>query len=317
MRILIDRYVPFLSGVLEPFAEVCYLEPEEFTRVAVSEAEVLIIRTRTRCDAELLEGSKVRMICTATIGTDHIDSEYCSEKGIRVVSCPGCNADGVCDYVLEALSYLEEQGLRRSGRRIGIIGVGHVGARVAEKAAERGYTVLLNDPPKHLGIELARLLHEADIITIHTPLTKGGDYPTYHLLGEEAIGQCKRGVSIINAARGGVVAEKALLAALSSGQAGHAVIDTWEDEPKINAELLQAVDLASFHIAGYTRQGKQNASQMVLDAIVEEYQLPPLHCLQEAEPVRPVAEKWLCSISEQLKAQPEDFEKLRREYQLR
>lgn len=325
MRVLIDKYVPFLQGVLDRYADVAYLEPEQFTTEAVRDADAMIIRTRTHCYPDLLKGSKVQFIATATIGTDHIDLDYCHAHGIEVVSCPGCNSKAVCDYIEEALIEVvpgiqpldpdKPVRLLRSLERyddrlsIGIVGLGHVGMRVYRMARDHGLRVVVNDPPLNLNGDVT----ECDIITFHTPLTRKGDYPTWHLCDEKFLSRCKPGALIINAARGGVVDEKALL------KSGHPfIIDTWEGEPNINRGVLECAVLASYHIAGYSVSGKRNASRQCLKALCEHFGLPKLKVKKEPDFVRGDKEPgWLSRITEQLKAKPEAFEQLRKEYKLR
>lgn len=307
MRVLIDKYVPLLHSVLDRYAEVSFLEPEQFTPAMVRDADALIIRTRTRCNAELLEGSRVQFIATATIGTDHIDQAYCQSRGIKVVSCPGCNAQAVCDYVEEAIS---SQPSAVSGQQtIGIVGVGHVGSKVRAMVERRGWRVVLHDPPLGLFGDLT----DCDIITFHTPLTRTGQWPTYHMCDAAFLSRCKPGALIINAARGGVVDEQALI------NSNHPfILDTWEGEPNIKEQVLDRALLASFHIAGYSVEGKRNASRMCLEALCEHFGLPQLK-LQRAQSVAHGDNQpgWLQRVSDALKANPQAFEQLRQEYRLR
>ena len=303
MRILIDKYIPFLQGVLDNLAQVCYIEPEQFTPEAVRDADALIIRTRTQCNRLLLDGSRVQFIATATIGTDHIDLDYCRMRNIRVVSCPGCNAQAVCDYVEEALNEVAARQLS-----IGIVGVGHVGSLVAKMAERRGMRVVLNDPPRGMTGDVTG----CDVITFHTPLTRNGTYPTYHLCDGNFLSRCQPDALIINAARGGVVDEQALL---NSTQ--RFVIDTWEGEPNISSKVLDRALLASFHIAGYSVQGKRNASQTCMDALSQHFNLPKLNISSECITAGDSRKGWLKRVSDQLKANPAAFELLRKQYALR
>ncbi|MBP5658667.1 MAG: 4-phosphoerythronate dehydrogenase [Paludibacteraceae bacterium] len=307
MRILIDKYVPFLQGVLDSYADVSFLEPEQFTPEAVHYADALIIRTRTRCDADLLMGSHVRFIATATIGTDHIDLDYCRANNIQVVSCPGCNAKAVCDYIEEALIEVVRGSFEQLS--IGVVGLGHVGKRVYRMARNHGMRVVISDPPLNLTGDVT----ECDIITFHTPLTYIGEHSTWHLCDEKFLSRCKPDALIINAARGGVVDEQALL------RSGHPfIIDTWEGEPKINRGVLERARLASYHIAGYSISGKRNASRQCLEALCEYFDLPQLKVNKEPADSRGDKEPgWLTRITRQLKAHPEAFEQLRKEYRLR
>ena len=314
MRIVFDAHIPFLLEAVKnswPQVEIIPLKPEEIDAKAVRNADVLIVRTRTQVNEALLSGSRVRLVCTATIGFDHIDAAYCESHGIRWMSCPGCNAQAVCDYIEEALNEITNDQLPMTNTpTIGVVGVGHVGSLVAKMAERRGMKVLLNDPPKGIGVSLDELAQNSDIITFHVPL----DYSTRHLCDAAFLNQCKPGALIINAARGGVVDEEALL------RSGHPyILDTWEKEPAIHPEVLQHALLASMHIAGYSVEGKRNASQMCLDAIAQEFRLPKISNLQS-----PISNKkgdsapgWLNRISDSLKADPTAFESLRKAYPLR
>ena len=321
-QVIIDKGIPFLEGVFPPEIEVLHLSPEDITPESVRYADALFVRTRTQINKELLHGSNVRFVATATIGFDHIDQDYCREAGIHWVSCPGCNAQAVCDYVEEAIASSPHCLIASSPLTIGIIGYGHVGKLVAQMAERKGYKVLLSDPPLGIGLLLEQLAPLCDVLTFHTPLTREGEYPTYHLCDANILRLCKPGTLIINAARGGVIDEQALLSCLSPlASSPHrliASIDCWENEPNLNQELLKHVDLASFHIAGYSIQGKMNASEMCLHAFCEFFSLPILSINKKAVPLQGDSEKgWLLRITEQLKATPEHFEQLRKQYKLR
>ena len=317
MRIVCDRYIPFVAEAVRnewPHVDICPLKPEEIDAEAIKEADVLIVRTRTKVNEALLAGSKVQLVCTATIGFDHIDTAYCESHGIRWMSCPGCNAQAVCDYIEEALSEISNlQSPISNTPTIGVVGVGHVGSLVAKMAERKGMKVLLNDPPKHIGVSLDFIAQNCDIITFHVPL----DNSTYHLCNEAFLAKCKPGALIINAARGGVVDEQALL------QSGHPyILDTWEKEPDINADVLQKAELASMHIAGYSVEGKRNASQMCLDQIAKSFGLKPIDIskypyLELSNKKEDSVPGWLFRVSKSLKANPTAFEALRKSYPLR
>ena len=318
-QVIIDSGIPFLEGVFPSEIEVLYLSPEQITSEAVRCADALFIRTRTQINKELLHGSNVRFVATATIGFDHIDQDFCREAGIYWVSCPGCNAQAVCDYVEEAIASSPHHLIASSPLTIGIVGYGHVGKLVAQMAERKGYKVLLSDPPLDIGMSLNELAPLCDVLTFHTPLTHEGEHPTYHLCDANILSRFKPGTLIINAARGGVIDEQALLSQLSTLNFQlSTVIDCWEGEPNLNKELLKHVDLASFHIAGYSIQGKMNASEMCLRAFCEFFSLPILSINKKAVPLQGDSESgWLKRISDQLKAQPEHFEQLRKQYRLR
>ena len=325
MQIIIDKGIPFLQGVFPSEIEVKFLSPEEITADSVRKADALFVRTRTQINKELLHGSQVRFVATATIGFDHIDQGYCREAGIHWVSCPGCNAQAVCDYVEEAIASFNSspsRGRSGGGFTIGIVGYGHVGKLVAQMAERKGYKVLLSDPPLGIGMSLNELAPLCDVLTFHTPLTHEGEYPTYHLCNADILRLCKPNALIINAARGGIIDEQALLSCLSPlASSPHrliASIDCWENEPLLNQALLEKVDLASFHIAGYSMEGKMRASEMCLQAFCEFFSLPILSINKKLVPLQgDSAPGWLQRISNQLKAAPEHFEQLRKQYKLR
>ena len=314
---IIDKGIPFLEGVFPPEIRVLYLSPEEITPEAVREADALFIRTRTQINKELLHNSKVRFVATATIGFDHIDQEYCQQMGITWTSCPGCNAQAVCDYVEEVLNTLNAD---HHTQTLGVIGYGHVGKLVASMAKRMGYQVIISDPPLAIGKPLEEIACECDVITLHTPLTYSGEHSTFHLFNEKVLAQCKPNMLLINAARGGIIDEQALLQHLSAenGKNMRLAIDCWEAEPLINHTLLQRTDLASFHIAGYSVLGKMRASEMCLEAFCKFFSLPILSINKKVVPLHgDSASGWLKRISDQLKAAPEHFEQLRKAYPLR
>lgn len=313
MRVVCDAHIPYLVEAVRsewPNIDIFPLKPEQIDTAAVRDTDVLVVRTRTKVNEALLKGSKVRLVCTATIGYDHIDTAYCEAHDIRWMSCPGCNAQAVCDYIEEALEEFQIS----NTPTLGIVGVGHVGSLVAKMAERHGYKVLLNDPPKGIGVPLDDIARNCDIITFHVPLLHRTPYtvhPTSHLCDEAFLAKCKPGALIINAARGGVVDEQALL------RSGHPyILDTWEDEPAINPQVAAGATLASMHIAGYSEQGKRNASQMCLDGIAEFFGLPKM-VLPEQAPKGDSSPGWLTRITAQLKAHPDQFEPLRKNYPLR
>ena len=290
------------------------MEPEQIDAAAVRHADVLVVRTRTKVNEALLAGSSVRLVCTATIGFDHIDTAYCDAHGVLWTACPGCNAQAVCDYIEEALNEITNHQLAIiNPPTIGVIGVGHVGSLVAKMAERRGLKVLLNDPPKGIGISLDEIAKNCDIITFHVPLTSNPltPNPTFHLCDAAFLARCKPHAWIINAARGGVVDEQALLCS------GHPyILDTWENEPHIDPAVLQHAFRASMHIAGYSVEGKRNASQTCLDTIARTFALPPI-TLPAFPSHGDTAPGWLTRITRDLQAQPTAFEALRRDYPLR
>lgn len=276
MKIIADKNIPFLKGVAEQYGDVTYLSGSEFTKESIREADTLIVRTVTHFDETILAGSSVKLICSATIGFDHIDTAYCDAHCIKWTNAPGCNSGSVQQYIVSALLLLsQKKGFQLQDKTIGIVGVGNVGKKVAKACQLLGMRVLLNDPPRDDAeqssyfVDLATILKEADFITFHTPLTKGGKYPTFHLADKNFFNELKKQPVIINSARGAIIDTEAIKEALKGGKISGAVIDCWEKEPTIDLEYMKMVDIATPHIAGYSADGKANATRMSLQSLVK------------------------------------------------
>lgn len=336
VNIVIDAHIPYIKGVLEPYVRsVRYLEPSAIDATAMADAHCLITRTRTHVNAALLDGSPCRMVATATIGTDHIDLEYCRNHGITVANAPGCNAPAVAQYVLSSILALANRPLAQY--TIGIIGVGHVGRILERQARALSMTVLRCDPPRAAAgdpgqwYSLEDIAARADVITFHTPLTADGTYPTLHLCDTAFVRSLRRAPIVINAARGPVTDTEALLQGLNDSLIRAAVIDTWEGEPNINRDLAERADIATPHIAGYSREGKARATAMALDAVCGFFGLPHMSPVGApdipAEDLRPGAAPMLIDLRQgaerllldtaRLRANPNNFETLRSTYDLR
>ena len=268
IKIVVDDAIPFISGVFEPYADVVYKVGREISREDLLDAQALVIRTRTKCDAALLEGTKVKFIATATIGTDHIDHDYCDKAGIVVRNAAGCNAGGVMNYVFSALyGVASRKAIRLDGTKLGIVGVGNVGSRVDRVAGYLGFKVLKNDPPRMAAegpdgfCPLDYLLQNSQVVTMHVPLDK----TTFRMCDDAFFDKMKPGAIFINASRGEVVDDAALKRAIP--KLGPVIIDTWNNEPDIDRELMNMVDIATPHIAGYSYQGKQNGTAASVRAL--------------------------------------------------
>lgn len=328
MKIVVDDKIPFIQEKLTLLAdEVVALGGATISATDVRDADALIVRTRTRCDESLLKDSMVRFVATATIGFDHIDAPYLEQAGIEWVSCPGCNAASVAQYVESALLLLQqEKGVTLGQATIGIVGCGHVGSRVKGVAERLGMRVLICDPPLgHDGfVSLDDIAREADIITFHVPLTRDGNYATWHMVDDAFLHRLYRVPYIINTSRGGVVDNTALFTALQEGRIRDAVLDVWEGEPQLNLDLLQRVFIGTPHIAGYSADGKANADNMVIEALCRHFNLPvPEKVLPPKLPANfrytgnPLELYNPLTDSEALKANPSNFEYLRNHYPLR
>jgi erythronate-4-phosphate dehydrogenase len=283
IKIIADDKIPFLKGVLEPYADVTYLPGNQISRESVMNTDALLIRTRTRCDATLLEGTAVKFIATATIGSDHIDADYCMLNGITWVNAPGCNSYSVQQYITAVLLTLaQDQKFSLSEKTLGIIGVGNVGSKIQKAANLLGMKVKLNDPPRAQEegaagfVSLDEILETCDIITIHVPLIREGEDKTFHLFDSTLFGKVREGTWLLNSSRGEVIETRSLKTALTSGRLKGAVLDAWENEPDIDLELLRQVTVSTPHIAGYSVDGKANGTAMTVQALSRFFGLPLL-----------------------------------------
>lgn len=336
MKVIIDNKIPYIEAAIKQIAsEVLFLPGSDFTPELVRNADALIVRTRTRCDQNLLDGSSVKFIATATIGYDHIDTTYCKQKGITWSNAPGCNAASVAQYIESSLLLWQQKTqIKLQELTIGIVGVGHVGKRVAEVAKKLGLRVLLNDPPReekeksNAFVSLQEIAHTCDIITFHTPLNRDERFRTFHLGDRSFFQSLQRKPLIINSSRGEVIDTSALLEALHERVISNAIIDVWEHEPDIHLELLNQVFIGTPHIAGYSADGKANATRMSLDSLCRFFNLkadyeihPPIpqekviRANSEAEALLQIYNPLV--DSERLKKAPNLFEQLRGNYPLR
>lgn len=338
IRIVADSAIPFLDGVFDPYADVVFIDGDKIDAEAVKDADALMIRTRTKCNADLLEGSRVKFIATATIGTDHIDFGYCDSRGITVRNAPGCNAGGVMEYVFSALYGLaSRRAISLEGDTIGIIGVGHVGSLIERMGLALGFKILKCDPPRAAAegpfgfCDLDYLLRNSQIVTMHTPL----DETTRGMADRHFFSLMQPGAFFINASRGEVVCDDALKEALP--KLGPVIIDTWNHEPDIDLELMDKVAIATPHIAGYSYQGKQNGTAAAVRAVAHYFGITPLYeffpktDLPENEAVKldlkGLNQGEIAAVLQynypiftddfMLRLNPGDFDRLRKEYKYR
>ena len=281
MKIVCDNKIPFLQGALEPYAQVVYLPGKETTPDVVRDADAIITRTRTICNESLLKGSKVKMIATATIGYDHIDTEWCEANGIEWTNAPGCNSWSVQQYIGSLLVTMSREfGFDCKDRTLGVIGVGNVGSKVARIGALLGFRILLCDPPRARRegqegfVDIDTITRRSDIITCHVPLIRTGEDCTYHLFGAERLESMRADQILINSSRGEVVDCKALKDILKKRGIKAASLDVWENEPDIDRELLDLLFTGTPHIAGYSLDGKANGTMMSVQAIGHRFDLP-------------------------------------------
>ena len=267
MKIVIDDKIPFIRGVFEPYAEVVYLPGKDTVTEVVRDADALITRTRTICSESLLKDSAVKVIATATIGFDHIDTVWCEANGIVWENAPGCNSASVRQWVSSVLVNLcRRHNLRFSDLALGVVGVGNVGSKVAAMAETLGFKVLRCDPPRARReggegfVTLDEIIAGSDIVTLHVPLLKTGEDATWHLFDKERIALMRNNQILINSSRGPVVDGGALREALKARNIRAAVLDVWEGEPQLDRELIPLLDITTPHIAGYSADGKANGT---------------------------------------------------------
>lgn len=282
MKIVADENIPLLNAFFQPIGNIVTYPGREIEPQHVADADILLVRSVTQVNQALLENSNVRFVGTCTIGTDHVDLSYLQEQEIGFAAAPGCNANAVVEYVISVLDVLAEQkGDNWQRKVVGIVGKGNVGERLYQALTKLGVPCLVNDPVLEAAgdesceyVPLDQLLVESDIVTLHTPLTHGGEYPTYHLLNEARLANLKPDTILINASRGAVVDNQALSALLEDKKPLTAVLDVWEQEPDINRQLLSLVSIATPHIAGYSLDGKIAGTEMVYRAVCRAFGLP-------------------------------------------
>lgn len=305
MRILADENIPLIEAFFSAFGEIRRLPGRVIDRDALSDAEVLLVRSVTRVDRALLEGSQVRFVGTCTIGTDHLDLEYFREAGIAWASAPGCNARGVVDYVLGSLiSLAEVHGVDLASRTYGVIGAGQVGGRLIEVLQGLGWRVLVCDPLRQAVeggdyVDLPTILRECDVLSLHTPLTREGSHATWHLLGRQELAKLREGAWLINASRGAVVDNQALRELLAERDDLEAVLDVWEGEPQVDAALADLCHIATPHIAGYSLDGKLRGTAQIHQAFCQQQALTPLVHLDDLLP-----DPWLSELGLDAGADP-------------
>ena len=328
MKIVIDDKIPFIRETMTRItADAVYRRGADITADDVRDADALIVRTRTKCDERLLGGSRVRFIATATIGYDHLDTDYLRRAGIEWANCPGCNAASVGQYIRSTLLLLSRNhGLNLPQATLGVVGCGHVGSLVRLVGRELGMRVLVCDPPlgapSFVGMDVIE--READVITFHVPLTANGPHATSHLADAAFFSRLARRPFVVNTSRGEVVDNAALKVALARGQIRQGVIDTWEHEPHIDRALLDMLYIATPHIAGYSADGKANADNMAIAALCRFFGItnpgrivPPSLPADFTYTGDPLQLYNPLDDSTRLKAHPQLFEELRGNYPLR
>lgn len=345
MKFIVDDKIPYIKGALEPFGEVLYLPGAKTTPEHVQDADAIVTRTRTKCDEKLLANSTVKVIATATIGFDHIDTDYCQKAGIKWTNAPGCNSKSVEQYVASTLFVLaEKHQFELKGKTIGVVGVGQVGSKVARFCETIGMTVLRNDPPRERAegseqfVSLDEIKQKADFITLHVPLNMEGQDATFHLADADFFNQLPQKPFVINSCRGEVVDSQAAKDALNAKKINGLVLDCWENEPDLDIDLLNACEIATPHIAGYSKDGKANGTSMSIQAIsrffglgVDDWTCPNIElpeqtnirlngfkCTEEQVLAKAIISTYdIRRDDAALRANPGDFEKLRGDYPVR
>ena len=344
-RIIADDNIPFLKGMLEPYADIKYLKGSAIKNSDLINTDALIIRTRTFCNEELLTNSSVKHISSATIGFDHIDISYCKQNNIEWTNAPGCNAASVEQYIISSLFVLTKKlNFELKGKTLGIIGIGNVGSKVAHSARLLGMRLLLCDPPRQRRenstefVSLKTIQENADIITFHVPLIQEGIDKTRKLIDADFINGLKKQTILINTSRGDIIDEEAFETAINRNAFKATVLDVWENEPHINLDLMKKATIATPHIAGYSVDGKLKGTEMSIASIskalglglkkIEVQNIPPppnpflaIECSSKS-PETILSELYLSTYnveddSIRLKSDPENFEKHRSDYPVR
>ena len=277
MKIVADENIPQIANAFRDLGSVELLPGREIKRKHLVDCQCLLVRTVTKVDKHLLKGTEVKFVGTATIGTDHIDEDYLRQNNIAFTNAAGCNAEAASEYVISGLFALsQKKEFNPFKLKAGIIGCGNVGSRVYQKLKALGIETLRNDPPlaeanSDLYVDLDTIIDQCNLITLHVPLTSTGKYATKHLFDQKNLNRLQENCLLVNAARGPVVDNQALLEVLRQRPDIVTFLDTWENEPTPCRELLASVDLATPHIAGYSVEGRLRGTQMILDAACEHF----------------------------------------------
>ncbi len=283
-NILSEEKILFAGEAFKNLGNVTLCKGNRLTAQDLKHIDILLIRSGTRVDHELLDGTPVQFVASATVGTDHVNKAYLKANEIPFYHAPGCNAESVVEYVIAALlnvSAAKSEKLR--GKTVGIVGAGNIGGRLAKRLAALGMEIIVNDPPlfgdtpdssrSFRVVSLEELLATADIVTTHTPLARSGEHPTYHLLNERRLLEMKPGAWLVNASRGAVISNADLKKVLQTGRLGAVILDVWENEPAIDIELMDMIDIATPHIAGHSYEGKVNGTIQIYDSFIKHYKM--------------------------------------------
>ncbi len=304
MHILADENIPLVDEFFAGLGEIRRMPGRSINRAALENVDLLLVRSVTRVDRELLDGTAVKFVGTCTIGTDHLDLDYLEQAGIDWASAPGCNARGVVDYVLGSLLALAElRGDTLAQRSYGVVGAGEVGGRLVEVMRGLGWDVRVCDPPRQAReaggfVSLDEVLAECDVVSLHTPLSMGGDWPTFHLFDQERLSNLRPGAWLINASRGAVVDNVALRDVLLQRPDIDAVLDVWEGEPQVDVELAGLCRIATPHIAGYSLDGKLRGTAQIYAAFCAVRGLEPAVELAQLMPGAALTELTFASCTE-------------------
>ncbi len=349
LHIVVDENIPAVETLFGGFGSICRLPGRHLKREDVAAADVLLVRSISQVNEALLAGSNVKFVGTATIGTDHIDQAYLQQQGISFSSAPGCNADAVVEYVISCLYMLAaEQGFELLDKTVGIIGVGNVGGRLQRRLRGMGIHVLINDPPRAAReagsaepfTVLEDLLADADIVCCHTPLTTTGEFPSKHLLNKDNLNRLRPGAVLLNAGRGPVINNQDLLNWHRLREDVTLILDVWEHEPAVDAELAARVRIGTPHIAGYSLEGKVRGTFMLYEAFCQAQGIPPILTLDDCLPPAELTDLTINDTADVRQAidavyhpaaddrrfrdslqdtaqQPQNFDRLRKEYPVR
>ncbi len=296
MKIVADENIPWVRKAFASWGDVHTLPGRTLTAEDVQDADVLLVRSITRVGGPLLEGSRVCFLGTATVGVDHVDLDYLRKHDIGFTNAPASNAVSAAEYVISALLVMAERGgFSLADQTVGIVGCGNVGSRVLTRLEALGVRCLVNDPPKeaqqrdrqYVSLDEIRT---ADIITLHVPLERFGQHPTYHLFDEDFFTGLKPGALFLNAARGSVVDEAGLKRTFTRRADLSLALDVWEGEPAIDRDLLVRADIGTAHIAGYSLDGKIRGTEMIYRAACAHFGIAPTWQAAKALPPPPLTQ---------------------------
>ena len=346
--IVADENMPAVETLFSSFGEVRRVAGRSLEPSQLADADTLLVRSITQVNTHLLsEAQQLEFVGSATIGMDHMDSDYLAERSIPFSNAAGCNADSVVDYAIAAVyEYAEQRALDPLSLSYGVVGAGNVGSRLVSRLNALGVNVVVSDPPRaqressFIDTPLAQLMAESDVVCCHLPLTLSGEHATHHLIDSALLHTLKPASLLLNAGRGPTIDGEALIQFAQQRTDVTCVMDVWEKEPAVDRGLAERVLIGTPHIAGYSLEGKLRGTYMLyerycdvlglpvastFDSLFKAYPTPVLELtrqttvqqvIQSVYSIMDDHQRFMDSLTP-MNSQPKAFDQLRKSYPIR